>query len=302
MKPVLMLTVLCAIALTASTVISRPSLAADTKSAAEASPRLANNVQDENRVSDKPFAEERMAAQDFIENINQARKELTMRQVDLARQNLLMAANLVPLILRATPAQRRLTRVEFGGGLYADDLDQRKSYSPIETHSLESLTRSSGPRWIKNTRSESDSKIIYITLDLTDGRAQAYLDQAGKNLAAGDIKAAQAQLAELSDRVIKIDDAVPAAVQARDYMCLADNYMLVSNFFGTRDSLEKANEFLDKMKDDDIYKAHHSDIIALHENIKDLQAAFAKMDADQIKSAGSNLKKWQQQLAGWAGE
>lgn len=264
-------------------------------------PPLANNIQDENRISSEPFAEERAASQNFIENINEARKELAMQQVDLAQQKILMARNLLPLITRATSAQRRLTRVEFGGGLYADDLTERKSYSPIETTSLENLTRSAGPRWVKNTRSESDAKIVYVTLDLTDNKAQTYFDRMDKDFTARDLKNVEEQLEQLSDRVIKIDDKVPSVIQARDYMSLADNYVRVSNFFGARNALEKANEFLNKMKDDNIYKTHRADIIALYTNIEDLQAAFAKLDADQIKTAGTNLKKWQAQLASWAG-
>ena len=42
---------------------------------------------------------------------------------------ILTARNLLPLISRVTSAQSRLTRVEFGGGFYANDLDQRKTYS-----------------------------------------------------------------------------------------------------------------------------------------------------------------------------
>jgi hypothetical protein len=263
---------------------------------------LANNVQDDNRVSNKPFAEERLAAQDFIENINEARRELTMRQIDLAQQKILMARNLLPLIARATPAQRRLTRVEFGGGLYADDLDQRKSYVPIETQSLENLTRSAGPRWVKNTRSESDAKMIYVSSDLADGRAQAYLEQATKDIAAGNIKETEIQLLKISDQVIKIDDTVPPVIQARDYIALAAIYVRASNFVGARRSLEQVNDFLEKMTTEDIYQTHRSDIISLHKNIEGLQMAFAKLDADQIKTAEINLKKWQQQLAGWACE
>jgi hypothetical protein len=265
-------------------------------------PPLANNVEDDNRVNDNPFAEERKAAQNFIENVNEARRELSIKEPELAKQKIIMARNLLPLIMRVAPAQRRLTRVEFGGGLYADDLHQRKSYYPIDTQSLEDLTRSGGPRWVKNTRAESDAKIIYVALDLANGKAQAYLDQAEKNIAAGDVRGAQTQLAELSDLVIKIDDSVPAAIQARDYIMLADNFIRAANFYGARNSLENANDCLDKMRDDDIYKPHRTDIISLHKNISDLQAAFVKLDADQIKSAESNLKKWQQQLAGWAKE
>ncbi len=265
-------------------------------------PPLANNIEDDNRVNDRPFAEERKATQNFIENVNEARKELIILQPALAQQKVIMARNLLPLILRVTPAQRRLTRVEFGGGFYADDLGDRKSYIPIETQSLENLTQGAGPRWMKSTRSESDAVIIYITLDLENDKAKRYLDQAEKDIAAGHIKQAEAQLAELSDRVIKINDSIPDAVQARDYLTLADNYIGAGNFFGARNSLEQAKIFLDKMKDENIYKNFRSDIISLHQSIETLQAAFAKLDADQIKNAESNLKKWQRQLAGWVQE
>lgn len=263
---------------------------------------LANNVEDDNRVSDSPFAEERKAARNFIESVNEARSELSMGQPGLAHQKIIMARNLLPLIMRVTPAQSRLTRVEFGGGLYADDLGQRKSYSPIETHSLETLTRTEGPRWVKNTRSESDAKIIYVTLNITEGAAFSFLEKAEKGIVVGQLKEAEMQLAEMSDRVIKIDNDVPTAVQARDYLTLAHNYIRVSNFFGARNCLIKTNELLNKMKTEDTYKAHRSDIITLYDDIENLQTAFAKLDADQIQTAGTNLTKWGGLLSTWADE
>jgi hypothetical protein len=250
----------------------------------------------------EPFAEERMAAQNFIESINEARKELSLKQLDLAKSKIIMARSLIPIIMRVTPSQSRLTRVEFGGGLYADDLNQRKNYAPIETQSLENFTRSAGPRWIKRTRAESDAQIIYITLDLAEDRAQIYLDQAEKHITAGKIKEAEIQLSELSDHVIKVGENVPAAVQARDYIAIADNYITSGNFYGSRSSLMKANEFLDKMKNEETYRTYYSDIVALHGNIANLQDAFAKMDAEQIKNAGINLKKWKEQVAVWVSE
>ena len=265
-------------------------------------PPLANNIQDTNRSTAAPFAEERLAAQDFISHVNEARQELALKQVDLARDKIISARHMLPIIMRATPVQRRLTRVEFGGGFYADDMSQRKSYFPIETQSLETLTRPSGPRWVKNTRSESNAVIIYITLNLSGGKAQTYLDQAEKDILAKKTKDAEVQLEKLSDLVIRIDDSIPAVIQARDYITLADNYILAGNFFGARYSLEKAAAFLDDMRDKDIYRPHHADIVSLRKEIDDLEAAFAQLDADQIKTADIRLRKWQQQLTRWAEE
>jgi ribosome-binding protein aMBF1 (putative translation factor) len=59
---------------------------------------LANNALDDTRTSILPFSEERAAAQDFIQNVNEARINLTMQQVDLARQKIIMARNLIPII------------------------------------------------------------------------------------------------------------------------------------------------------------------------------------------------------------
>jgi hypothetical protein len=250
----------------------------------------------------KDFPEERMAVQDFIDHVNEARRELAMRQVDIAKQKIIMARGSLPIIARVTPMQRRLTRVEFGGGFYANDLNQKKIYSPIETKSIESLTQISGPRWVKNIRAESDSRIIYVTLDLTGDRADIYLKQAEKDITEGKIKNAEVQLAELSDFVIKIDDTVPSAVQARDYITLADNYIRVTNFFGARQSLEKANVFLKKMRSENKYKPHQTDIITLRSDIESLQTAFAKLDASQINAADVRLKKWREQLDSWDGE
>jgi len=263
---------------------------------------IAHSAEDDNPAKEPPFAEERKAAQSFITFVNEARKELSLRQPELAKQRIITARNLLPLISRVTPAQSRLTRVEFGGGLYADDLGQRKNYSPIETHSLETLTRSSGPRWVKSTRSESDAKIIYVTLSLGDGEAFALLTQAEEAIVAGRLKDAEVRLSEMIDHAIIIDDHVPTAIQARDYVSLANNYVSVGNFFGARSCLIKTNELLEKMKYEETYKAHHSDIISLHRDIETLQAAFAKLDAGQIETAEIILKKWAGQLSAWVTE
>lgn len=263
---------------------------------------LANNAADDARVQEAPFAEERQAARNFIENINDARKELTLGQTELAKQRIIMAQNLLPLISRVSSAQSRLTRVEFGGGLYADDLGQRKSYTPIETQSLETLTSSRGPRWIKSTRSESDAKIIYISLELKDGAALDFLKKAQKHIDAGQLKNAEVDLAEMSDRVIRIDSDVPTAIQARDYITLADNYIRVSNFFGARSCLIRTNELLQRMQTETVYQVHRDGIISLYKDIEALQAAFAKLDADQIATAGGNLRKWGGLLSDWANE
>jgi hypothetical protein len=263
---------------------------------------LTKNDDDDSVAKAPPFAEERKAAQNFILFVNEARKELSMRQPDLAKQKIITARNLLPLISRVTPSQSQLTRVEFGGGLYADDLGQRKNYSPIETHSLETLTRSSGPRWVKNTRSESDAKIIYITLHLDDGQAFSFLKQAEEAILADRLKDAEVLLAEMSDRAIKIDDSIPTVIQARDYISLANNYVGAGNFFGARSCLIKTNEFLERMKSEEAYKPHRADIISLHRDIETLQAAFAKLDAGQIETAEIILKKWTWQLSAWVKE
>jgi hypothetical protein len=195
-----------------------------------------------------------------------------------------------------------LTRVEFGGGLYADDLSQRKSYAPMETTSLEELTRVIGARWLKNTRQESNAIIIYVTLDLENGQAQRFLEQAEKHIDAKDIKKAEAALAQMSDLAIKIDESVSAVIVARDYMVLANNYIRAGNFYGARYSLEKAAVYLEKVQGEDAYKAHYEDIDALNESIDDLQSAFAKLDADQIKDTQEQLKQWREQLSSWAAE
>ncbi len=265
-------------------------------------PPPASNVQVDKRSTGNIFAEEMMAAQTFIESINESRKDLSMKQYGMAKSRIIMARSLIPIIAKATQSQRRLTRVEFGGGLYADDLGQRKNYKPIETQSLENFTRPAGPRWVKTTRTESDAQIIYITLNLADEKARNYLDEAEKHIDSGDIKAAQMLLEELSDQVIRVGGDIPAAVQVRDYMILADNYILVGNFFGARSSLRKANMYLDQMKNEETYKNYYSDIVTLHKNIADLQDAFAKMDADQIKNAEINLKKWREQVTVWVSE
>jgi ribosome-binding protein aMBF1 (putative translation factor) len=75
---------------------------------------LSTHTDKNNKVGKKDFLEERMAVQDFISHVNEARRELALRQVDIAKQKIIMARASLPIIARVTPMQRRLTRVDTG--------------------------------------------------------------------------------------------------------------------------------------------------------------------------------------------
>lgn len=247
--------------------------------------------------------EARIASQDFVQQVNEARVTLDLRKIEITKQKINMAINLLSIIEKGTASQRRLARVEFGGGVYSDDLKPKKEYVPIESETLEDFTRSAGPRWVKITRSESDAVMVYIIVSpLPDSKTKIYLEDALSALEAGNYKEAQTNLADMVDKTIKVDDEVPAAIQARDYITLASNYMSVNNFFGTRRSMERAGEMLTKMRDDDKYKTYRADIISLHTAVEKFQQKLAALDAIEIKSAHENFVKWQQQISTWLSE
>lgn len=254
----------------------------------------------DNPISAAEVADSRVAASGFVEHVNYARVALAMKNADLAKQHITQARNMVMLIKNATVDQRRITEVESGRIVYQYDTKYKYHYFPIQTGPVQVKEVSSGPVWATNDLAVTDADIVYLTLDLTDNKAEQSLSDAETAIAANDLKAADIHLAQLTDAVVSVDSKVSVpGDKARDNIALARNFIAGKNYDGASFALKHADEALDEMQKNDNYKAYHANIVAMRKEVSDMQATIAKKDPTLIQKVDNTLEKWWNDLKNW---
>lgn len=247
------------------------------------------------------IADPRLAATGFVEHINFARVALAMKNSKLAEQHIAQARNMVSLIKNSTTESRRITDVQTGRIVYQSDSAYKYYYFPIETGPVEVKEVSNGPIWATSELAVTDADIVYLTLDLTGDDAQEYLNKAETEIAKKDLKAADNQLAKLTDKVVKIDrqSSLPNE-KARDNIALARNFIAGKNYDGASYALNHADKALDEMQRSDGYETQRDSIAAMRSDVKDLQGYIEKKDPTMIQKADAKMKKWWEEMKTWS--
>lgn len=252
-------------------------------------------------ISDATISDPAVAATSFVEHVNYARVALAMKNVDLAKEHIVQARNMSIIIKSATVEQRRVTQLESGRVVYQYDTEYKYHYFPIQAGPVQVKQVSSGPIWAKNDLAVTDADIVYLTLDLTGDKAETYLANAEKEIAANNLKAADKQLAQLTEAVVTVDSkvAVPSD-KAADNIDLARNFLMGDNYAGASFALKHADNALDEMFKDDIYKEHRVEIASMRKEVSSLQGYIAKKDPTMIQKTASKLEKWGKDLKSWS--
>ena len=243
----------------------------------------------------------RVAAGSFVEHVNFARVALAMKNIDLARQHIAQARNMVMIIKGAATEQRRITDIETGRIVYQYDTEYKYHYFPIQTGLVQVKEVSNGPSWAKNDLAVTDADIVYLTLDLTGDKAETYLRDAESAISAGDLKQAGTQLAKLTDAVVTVNSRISVpSDKARDNIALARSFISHGNYDGARYALKHADDALDEMLENDHYRARRPDIVAMRKDVSDLQGYITKKDPTMIQQADTKLGKWWEELKSWS--
>ncbi len=252
-------------------------------------------------ITTEAVADPRVAAGSFVEHVNYARVAMATKKSELAKQHLTQARNMVTLIKGATAEQRRITSVESGRIVYAYDTEHKYHYFPIQTGPVQVKEISNGPIWAKNDLAVTDADIVYLTLDLTDDKAETYLGAAEAAITANDLKEADNQLAKLTEAVVTVDSKISVPNdKARDNLALARSFIASKNYDGARYALKHADDALDEMQKDEAYKTHHPDILVMRKDVSDLQGFITAKDPTMIEKADSKLDKWWKELKSWS--
>jgi hypothetical protein len=288
-------------ALLLSTVLSTSAMLSGAAYAADDTITSGTVTTAESPISKAAVDDPRVAASGFVEHVNFARVSLAMKNVELAKQHITQARNMVTLITGA-PAEKRLVKeVESGRIMYQYDTEYKYHYFPIETGPVQVKQISNGSIWAKNDLAVTDADIVYLTLDLTNDKAETYLAAAEKAITANNLKEADAQLAKLTDAVVTVDSRMSMpSDKARDNIALARNFIAGKNYEGAKFALKHADEALDEMQNNDEYKIHRANIIILRQDVKDLQGYIEKRDPTMIQKADAKMDKWWKEMKSWA--
>ena len=242
----------------------------------------------------------RDAAEDFIGHINYARVELAKNKGDRAEQHIVEARGDMDQMKALTIEQRKVTRMESGRIVYGYDLDYKYHYFPIKTGAIEVKKMGHGPIWAKNDLAVLDAKVVYLTVDLSNYTADTRLDNAEKDIKAGKLKAADVELAKLTNEVVTVDDSTPMPIDmARDNIVLTSNFIASENYTGARYALKHADSALREMQKDDTYSVHQANITAMRKDIHGLRSELTKKNPTLKKKTDTKLCKWWSDLRSW---
>ncbi len=243
----------------------------------------------------------RVAAASFVEHVNYARVALAMKKVDVAGQHIASARNMVMLIKGATAEKLRITEVESGRIVYQYDTEYKYHYFPIHTGPVQVKEIGDGSAWAKIDLAVTDADIVYLTLDLTDNKAETFLSATEAAIAANDLKEADNQLAKLTDAVVTIDSKISVpSDKAHDNIGLARNFIAAKNYDGARYALKHADNALDEMEQSDSYKARRPEVIVMRKDVNYLQDVVTKKDPTLIEKADHKMDKWWKDLKTWS--
>lgn len=252
-------------------------------------------------ISDAAMDDPHVAAAGFVEHINFARVSLAMKKTSQAKQHLAQANGLIRAIKNAPMEHRRVQGVESGRILYQYDTEYKDYYFPIQTGPVQVKQMSSGPFWAQNDLAVTDASIVYLSLDLTDGRAETFLDDARTAIDANDLKKADTALARLTNAVVSVESRSPVPHdKARDNLSLARQFIEGKNYDGARYALGHADEALNEMQNNDIYASQRTAIIAMRKDMIDLQDKITRKDPTVLEKADRQIQKWWDDMKTWS--
>ncbi len=243
----------------------------------------------------------RYTAADFVENINYARIALAQNNGDLAEKSILAARDLMGQMKYTTIDTHVIEGIESGRVVYSYDTDYRYHYFPIETGAMEIKKMSHGPLWAKADLAVTDADVVYLTVDLSGNTADKRLDAAEADIKTGHFKAADIQLAKLTDKVVSVDEITSDSLtKARDNILLAHNFVVAGNYTGARYALKHADAALDEMQKDETYETQRADIVKMRREVRHLQHIITTKDPTMAHKAIVKLDMWWAELKEWS--
>lgn len=241
------------------------------------------------------------AAKRFVQHVNYARVALAMKNGPLAHDHIVQARGMLRQLRKSAPAKRELT-ASSGHVVYNYNTAHKDHYYPIETGPMELETLDKAPFWTsKNTLAVTDADIVYVTLDVRNNRTERYLRVADHNIGEGKLVGADNQLAALTNEVIHVSNKKPLSHDvAEDNIALAHSFLTAGNYDGARFALKHADSALENLEIDSAYKTHRPAIIAMRQQVSDMQNTIRRNDPSLLEKTSLRMEGWRQDIKSWA--
>lgn len=256
-------------------------------------------------LNKEDLADPRVAAEKFVEHINEARIALGMKQSDLAIQHLQQARMIVDFIKVTALEQYHFTEIEAGRTVSAYGHDSKYHYFPIQTGPSHVTRISSIFKWTGNELAITGVDIVYLTLDLRDDKAERPLSDALLNVKLGDLQSADQHLESLMRNVIAVENKVPVhREKAQQNILLATHFLALKNYGGVRYALKHAEDALDAMQqtdldEDDEYIINLTEIRAMRHDMSLLQKSLLADDPNVFQKADIQIDQWWNEIRSW---
>jgi hypothetical protein len=238
------------------------------------------------------------AVQRFVELVNQARVDISMKRPQDAQPRLSNALKLAKFIRQNSNVQEQYRETHITSGLVTYNVQDTSStyYIPFET----------GPVKLKSVGETSTSKtapgvavtgadVVYLTVDLSGPEAEEYLGQAKGALKQGDLKTAEKSLATLMDKVAKMETAETLPYdKAKDNLALALRFLQDENYAAARYALNHSAEAIKSMRGDSRYDSelvnkHYSRVMQIHDLVMQENKDSAQKARTQIIAAQGEI-------------
>lgn len=272
---------------------------------AETETRKTHVVSEQVTRTVKPLAinnetnEVKPAVQRFVELVNQARVDISMKRPQDAKPRLDNALKLAGFIRQNSNVQEsfRETRITSGKVSYNVQDTTGTYYVPFET----------GPVKMKSVTETSSSKnnpgvavtgadVVYLTVDLSGPEAEEYIGNAKAALKQGDLKTAEKSLATLMDKVATAETAeVLPYEKAKDNLALALRFLQDENYAASRYALSHAADAVKSMHGDSRYDSalidkNYNRIRQIHDLVLQENKETAQKARTQIIAAQGEIK------------
>ncbi|HEY1096584.1 MAG TPA: YfdX family protein [Alphaproteobacteria bacterium] len=239
------------------------------------------------------------AVQRFVELVNQARVDISMKKPQDAKPRLDNALKLAKFIRQNSTVQEKYTQTRISSG--------KVTYTAQDTNGTYYVPFETGPVKVTSVGSTSSSKsnpgvavtgadVVYLTVNLAGPEAEDYIGNAKAALAQGDLKTADKSLATLMEKVAKTETAETLPYdKAKDNLALALRFLQDENYTASRYALSHAADAVKSMKGDSRYDSalidkNYSRIKQIHDLVMQENRESAQKARTQIIAAQGEIK------------
>lgn len=254
-------------------------------------------VQTAARDTGRAIKDPRLAAERFIEHVNYARVAIALKDSAMAKQHIAEAREMVAVLKNIKVEERRITKIQSGRIVYEYETNVKNHYFPIEkldAGPVEVKKVDNGPVWANAKGiAVTDAEMVYLSLDLSNDKAEKGLEDAWIELERNDASKAQYALEKMIGTIVSVDTTIDLPLdKAIDNIALTRSFIAAKNYDGARFSLKHADKALETLEKDARYSARKNAMTTYRKEVADLQNTLKSKDPTVFEKADITLDKW----------